>query len=201
MNRGRLFDTMRAKLSIENESSNSMSRSSNLKKHNKEEAIVSSEHLASAEGWQLSELEFGMTISYNAFSRWITRCMSAAGYPDFSPLEVLVLHNINHRHREKRLVDICFMLNVEDQHTVNYALKKLDKAGLILRTKRGKEIFYSASQTGIDACLKYRRVREQCLMESINAMEGDPDELSHNATLLRMLSGLYDQAARAATSL
>ncbi|NQU56828.1 MAG: transcriptional regulator, partial [Rhodospirillales bacterium] len=31
--------------------------------------IVSSEHLASEDGWQFSEFEYGMIIAYNAFSR------------------------------------------------------------------------------------------------------------------------------------
>lgn len=59
--------------------------------------IVSSRHLADGEGWELSELEFGMIIAYNAFSRWMTRCMTAAGQPDLSPLEILIVHNVNHR--------------------------------------------------------------------------------------------------------
>ena len=62
--------------------------------------IVSSRHLAEGEGWEASELEYGMIIAYNAFSRWITRCMAAAGNPDLTSLEILVLHNTNHRDRE-----------------------------------------------------------------------------------------------------
>ena len=68
--------------------------------------IVSSEHLASPDSWQLSEFEYGLIIAYNAFSRWMIRCMGAAGHVDFSPLDILVLHNVNHRKREKRLIDI-----------------------------------------------------------------------------------------------
>ncbi|MCF6177776.1 MAG: winged helix DNA-binding protein, partial [Geopsychrobacter sp.] len=82
--------------------------------------IVSSEHLTSPDSWQLSEFEYGMIIAHNAFTRWMIRCMSAAGHPDFSPLDVLVLHTVNHRKLEKRLADICFVLHVEDTHTVNY---------------------------------------------------------------------------------
>ncbi len=68
--------------------------------------IVSSRHLADSEGWEASEVEYGMIIAYNAFSRWMTRCMSAAGNTDLTPLEILVLHNTNHRGREKRLTDL-----------------------------------------------------------------------------------------------
>ena len=113
--------------------------------------IVSSEHLTSPDSWHLSEFEYGMIIAHHAFSRWMVRCMNAAGYSDFSPLDVLVLHNVNHRQREKRLVDICFVLHIEDSHTVNYSLKKLIKLNLIQKEKRGKEIFYSTTEEGARA--------------------------------------------------
>ena len=51
--------------------------------------IVSSRHLAEGEGWEASELEYGMIIAYNAFSRWMSRCMAAAGNADLTPLEIL----------------------------------------------------------------------------------------------------------------
>lgn len=160
--------------------------------------IVSSRHLATSGGWQLSEFEFGLIVAYNGFSRWVNRCMAAAGYPMLSTLEILVLHNINHRERGKRLTDICFMLNIEDAHTVNYAIKKLVKQELVAGEKSGKEMLYSTTAEGVNLCNKYRDVREQCLIESLNS---DGDELSEIAATLRTLSGMYDQAARAATSL
>ncbi|BHH85806.1 winged helix DNA-binding protein [Desulforhopalus sp. 52FAK] len=163
--------------------------------------IVSSEHLASEDSWPLSEFEYGMIIAHHAFTRWMIRCMHAAGYADFSSLDVLVLHNVNHRNRQKRLVDICFVLHVEDQHTVNYALKKLVKSGLVAREKKGKEIYYTTTTEGRDACAKYREIREQCLTSAYRKLISDGSEMSHNAALLRLMSGLYDQASRAATSL
>lgn len=163
--------------------------------------IVSSRHLADGEGWELSELEFGMIIAYNAFSRWMTRCMSAAGHPDLSPLEILILHNVNHRARDKRLSDICFLLNIEDSHTVNYALRKLLKAGLLDSEKRGKEVFYRTSEAGIELCKGYRDVRRQCLLEGLSSTDVSGPELREIARTLRALSGHYDQASRAAASL
>jgi predicted MarR family transcription regulator len=163
--------------------------------------IVSSEHLTSPDSWQLSEFEYGLIIAYNAFSRWMMRCMSASGQADFSPLDILVLHNVNHRQREKRLIDICFVLHVEDQHTVNYSLKKLVKAGLVGREKRGKEIFYSVTEQGGSACEQYRKIREKCLTSSYRAMDQEGAEMSQTAALLRMMSGMYDQASRSASSL
>jgi predicted MarR family transcription regulator len=168
---------------------------------NPEVPIVSSEHLASPDSWPLSEFEYGMIIAHNGFTRWMIRCMHAAGYADFSPLDVLVLHNVNHRNRQKRLVDICFVLHVEDQHTVNYSLKKLVKNGLVERDKHGKEIFYSTTEEGREACEKYRSIREKCLTAAYRSLDQEGSEISQAAALLRLMSGLYDQASRAASSL
>jgi len=163
--------------------------------------IVSSQHLASADGWQASEFEYGLITAHNAFNKWMIRCMAAAGYTDFSPLDVLVLHNVNHRERSKRLNDICFVLHIEDQHTVNYSLKKLVKMDLVTREKRGKEIFYSVTEAGRSTCDTYREIRERCLVSALKSLDGDTSEISQTAAVLRLMSGLYDQAARAASSL
>ncbi len=160
--------------------------------------IVASRHLATPSGWPLSEFEFGLIVAYNGFSRWVNRCMAASGHPTLSTLEILVLHNINHRDRGKRLSDVCFMLNIEDAHTVNYAIKKLIKNGLVAGEKSGKEMLYSPTEEGADLCNIYRDVREQCLIESLST---DADQLSEIAATLRTMSGIYDQAARAASSL
>ena len=61
-------------------------------------------------------------MASNAFHRWVVHCMSAAGLKDLMPLDVLVLHHVSHRARDKRLSDICFIMNIEDTHLVNYSL-------------------------------------------------------------------------------
>ena len=169
-------------------------------------AIVSSAHLVSERAAELSAFEYGLYIASNAFERWIVRCMAAAGRPELGALDVMVLHSVNHRARDKRLADICFVLNIEDSHTVNYALKKLARLGLVVGDKRGKEIFYATSKEGEALCLKYREVREACLVNAFSVFAGGQDEdlnaeIGQAADLLRALSGLYDQAARSATSL
>ncbi len=163
--------------------------------------IVSSRHLAEGEGWELSELEYGLIVAYNAFSRWMTRCMAAAGQPDLSPLEILILHNVNHRNKDKRLSDICFLLNIEDSHTVNYGLRKLLKAELLESEKRGKEVFYRTSPVGAALCEAYRDVRRQCLLDGLPGADLSGKDLRELARSLRALSGQYDQASRAAASL
>ena len=168
--------------------------------------IVASAHLVSEGSAELSELEFGLITASNAFDRWIVRCMAAAGHPDLGALDVLVLHQVNHRDRRKKLSDLCFLLNVEDSHTVTYALRKLARLGLVEGEKSGKERLYATTAAGRDACERYREVRESCLISALGAfapagVEDLNAQAGEAAEILRVISGLYDQAARSATSL
>jgi len=163
--------------------------------------ILSSAHLAEGEWGELSEFEFGLIVSYNAFSRWAVRCMAAAGMPDLTITDVLVLHHVHHRGRPKKLADVCFTLSYEDTHVVNYSLKKLLGLGLLSSEKLGKEVFYETTPAAAALLRRYRAVREQCLLPSVPTALDNAAELAAVAARLRALSGIYDQAARAATSL
>lgn len=163
--------------------------------------IVSSAHLVSPRSAEMSEFEFGLIVSGNAFHRWIVHCMSAAGLKDLTPLDVLVLHHVTHRARDKRLADISFIMNVEDTHLINYALKKLQGLGVVASSKNGKEVTYAATEEGRRYVQRYREIREGCLINALKADEGLNRDIGELARLLRVLSGVYDQAARSAASL
>ena len=171
--------------------------------------IVSSAHLVAEGAAELSEFEYGLMVAGSAFNRWMVRCMAAAKAQDtessdwdMGALDVQVLHTVNHRGREKKLADVCFTLNVEETHLVNYALKKLVKAGLVDVARRGKEAHYGTTEKGEALCARYREVRDACLIDTLSALGAiDNKEVGQAASVLRALSGLYDQAARAATSL
>lgn len=163
--------------------------------------IVSSAHLVSEQATELSEFEFGLNMAVNAYHRWVVHCMAAAGQEGLGALDVLVLHLVNHREREKRLSDLCFLLNIEDSHVVNYSLKKLARLKLVTAHRRGKETFHATNEAGQAACARYREIRESCLVASHAALGEDNKAIGEAARMLRVLSGLYDQAARAAASL
>lgn len=163
--------------------------------------IVSSAHLASGASPALSEFEFGLILVGHAFDRWMVRCMAAAGVKDCSALDVLVLHTVNHRGRAKKLADICLVLNVEDTHTVAYALKKLERLKLVRSGRAGKEKSVTITPAGEEACLRYREIREALLVRTVRALGLDEAVLRDVAERMRALSGHYDQAARSAASL
>jgi predicted MarR family transcription regulator len=163
--------------------------------------IVSSAHLAAGVLPGLSEVEFGLSLAVHAFHRWMVRCMAAAGVPDLSPLDVLVLHSVRHRQRPKKLADLCLVLGIEDTHVITYAVKKLEAAGLVISTRSGKEKLVAATEAGTEACDRYHAIRERLLARPVKAAGLPPQLLSEMGSLLRALSGHYDQAARAAASL
>jgi predicted MarR family transcription regulator len=164
------------------------------------EPVVSSAHLAAGSMPALSEYEFGLILASSAFNRWIVRCMAAAGAPGMSALDVLVLHAVNHRDRQKTLADLCLVLNIEDTHTVSYSLKKLERDGLIETGRQGKEKTAAISEKGAALCARYGEVREELLVRTVKTLSIDEEDLSQLSTLLRGLSGTYDQASRAAAA-
>ena len=163
--------------------------------------IVASAHLASGAMPGLSEFEFGLMMASHAFDRWIVRCMAAAGMPGLAPLDVMVLHTVNHRGRAKTLADICLVLNIEDTHLATYAIRKLVKTGLVISGKVGKEKSVAMSEKGTALCERYREIREALLVGATTVYNQDDMLFTKLANELRILSGQYDQATRAAASL
>ncbi|WP_228550733.1 winged helix DNA-binding protein [Endozoicomonas sp. OPT23] len=163
-------------------------------------SIVSSSHLADDKGLPLSEFEYALTMVNNAFQRWMVCCSNSANHQELSPLDILIIHNINHRERAKRIADVAFTLNIEDVHTVSYSVRKMQKSGLLQATKKGKDNYYSLTEKGQEFCAEYRRIRDLCLMRSMEQLQLD-SSLGDVAAMMRTLSGLYDQASRAAHSL
>lgn len=162
---------------------------------------VSSAALLSERSVELTEFEYGMNIAWNAFERWRIRCMTAAGIQDLTAHDVTILHRVNHQARHKRLADICFTLNIEDTHVVSYSLRKLVHAGLVESEKRGKEAFFITTPRGREACERYRELREKFLVSALAPDAEARFELGELGRVLRVLSGLYDQAARGVSTL
>jgi predicted MarR family transcription regulator len=73
--------------------------------------------------------------------------------------------------------------------------------GVVASRKNGKEVTYAATESGRQFVERYREIRETCLIAALKADEGLNRDIGELARLLRVLSGMYDQAARAAASL
>ena len=73
--------------------------------------------------------------------------------------------------------------------------------GVVASRKNGKEVTYAATEEGRRYVQRYREIREGCLINALKADEGLNRDIGELARLLRVLSGVYDQAARSAASL
>ena len=75
------------------------------------------------------------------------------------------------------------------------------KMELLTSEKRGKEVFYNVSNAGEELCAAYRDVRGRCFLDGLSRLDMTGEEMREIAASLRALSGQYDQAGRAASSL
>jgi predicted MarR family transcription regulator len=166
----------------------------------KRELVVSSAHLAAGGSPGLSELEYGLILASQAFMRWIVRCMAAAGVGNLSPTEVMILHTVRHRDRPKTVADICLVLGIADTHVATYALRKLESAELVSAARIQKEKAIRITDHGLAALTRYSEIREKLLVSAVQVSSLEEESLSDVASQLRVLSGFYDQAARAAAT-
>jgi len=144
----------------------------------------------------MTQFELAMIVARNAQEQWVLRCAAAAGMKGYSTTDLLVLHMVGYG--PKRLADICFSLNIEDTHIVSYALKKLQRAKLVESSRIGKDTFFSPSPEGAAFVVDYKSTRKRFLIKALARLSDGELELEQITDMLRVLSGLYEQAARSA---
>lgn len=147
----------------------------------------------------LGELELAAASASHALQRWIMGCTRAAGQARLSLMDVLVLHHIAHRADGERLAELRFALDIEDAHVVAYAVRKLCARGLVVARRAGKDKIYASTVLGREHVERYEEMRQQRLLAQLQGIE--PDRLRELRRYFKTMSGLYDQAARAASSL
>ena len=165
----------------------------------KREAKKNRSNTEPTEGEQLSELELALTILWNSVRRWLSQRSQARPTTGLADLDVFLLHLLVYRNKQLRATDLAFALSIDDMHVVSYSLKKLARLGMISSARIGKEVFYEPTQQGRQHYLDFLEDREQYLEPAMTLIAHDHD-LKSLTTLLRALSGVYEQAARSAAS-
>ncbi|MGK2888959.1 MAG: winged helix DNA-binding protein [Candidatus Malihini olakiniferum] len=107
--------------------------------------------------------------------------MAGAGEADLAVNDILLLHHVHHRGCSKKLADICFTLNYEDTHVINYYLKKLMTMQLISGEQSCKEVFYTTTPAGVALVERFRDVRNRCLLTTMAGEVKDGEVLSNIA--------------------
>lgn len=178
-----------------------MSKSATKKRAARDELQPEVKYLAAGSaGLATSEFEISMIVFWHTFSRWVERCGQAAGVEGLSTFDLLILHFLRLRRRPLRAVDIGFALSIEDQHLVSYSLRKLLRLALVASEKNGKEILYTTTPKSENSFRRYVEVRQRLLISAIEMMQSPGYDMTALGGMLRALSGIYEQAARAAAS-
>jgi predicted MarR family transcription regulator len=148
----------------------------------------------------MTQFELALVVAHNAFSQWTVRCGTAVGAGRFSSLELLVVGFLNAHDQTVRATDISFALKIEDNYTVQYALKKLLAAGIVESQRLGKETLFSMTEKGRSLYGDYSVVRSKFLLDAMSMLSEDGLDMDGLVGRLRAISGIYEQAARNAAS-
>lgn len=158
-------------------------------------------HLARTETErQLSDFEFGLERLAQAYYRWKAACLSAVCDTPLSGDDVAVLNVVRMGDEPKRLSEVGQLLNRVDVPNLQYATRKLTRAGLIETegVSSRKETRYRATAAGRAVTEAYAAVRAATLPPMLEALDGWPIKSEATRLQLDMLASLYAQAAQIA---
>jgi len=158
-------------------------------------------HLARTETERrLSDFEFRLERLAQAYYRWKAACLAAVCDVPLTGDDVAVLNVVRMGDEPKRLSEVGQLLNRVDVPNLQYAARKLLRAGLI-ETEGGssrKETRYRATATGRSVTEAYAALRASTLPPMLDALDGWAAKSETASIHLELISSLYAQAAQAA---
>jgi predicted MarR family transcription regulator len=158
-------------------------------------------HLARTETERrLSDFEFGLERLAQAYYRWKAACLAAVCDVPLTGDDVAVLNVVRMGDEPKRLSEIGQLLNRVDVPNLQYATRKLTRAGLIETEGNSsrKETRYRVTAIGRAVTEAYAALRAATLPPMIDALEGWAAKSEATSAQLDLISSLYAQAAQIA---
>ncbi|NEY89372.1 winged helix DNA-binding protein [Tabrizicola oligotrophica] len=159
-------------------------------------------HLAqSAAEVDTTELEFALMRAFEGFGRWQSECLASVCDLAATGPENAMLHIIRMNDRPKSLKEIARLMNRDDVPNIQYSLRKLLGAGLILRQGAGRSgVTYDCTEEGRRVTDDYAVLRRKLLLAEIADMPGFAQRLAEAGRTLNLLSGVYEEIARVAAT-
>lgn len=103
--------------------------------------------------------------------------------------------------RPKSIKDIARLTNRDDIPSIQYSLRKLNKAGLIQRTGSGRsDVTYTVTDEGLRITETFAHIRKSLLISMLKELHDSGDKLRQAASTLELVGGIYEQAARIAST-
>lgn len=161
-------------------------------------------------GWHLArtpleidvtEVEYALMRSYEAFGRWQAECLATVIEFSATGAENALLHVIRMNDRPKTIHDLARMTNREDIPNIQYSLRKLIKGGFVKRSGSGRTgVKYEVTPLGHRVTARYADIRSVLLIDAFARVPDLAAKLADAADTLELVTGIYEQAARAAAT-
>ncbi|GLH80372.1 hypothetical protein SSBR45G_52810 [Bradyrhizobium sp. SSBR45G] len=158
-------------------------------------------HLARSDAERrLSDFEFALERLAQSYYRWKASCLAAVCEVPLTGDDVAVLNVVRMGDEPKRLTEVGQLLNRVDVPNLQYATRKLVRAGLIETEGRSsrKETRYRATARGRAVTEDYAALRAATLPPMFDGLPGWIDSCAATTEQLDQMSGLYGQATRVA---
>lgn len=148
-----------------------------------------------------TELEFALMRTFEGFGRWQSECLASVCDLSATGPENAMLHVIRMNERPKTIKDLARMTNRDDIPNIQYSLRKLIAAGLVVRKGAGRSgVTYEVTEEGRRVTEDYGAVRRRLLLAAIQNLPGFSERLAEATRTLNLLSGLYEEVARVAAT-
>ena len=144
----------------------------------------------------LTRLELGIIRAYGALSRWAVELHKHVGGQQMPYSDVALLHTIRMRGGSPTFPELLLFLNRMDISNVQYSLRKLEKLGLVTRTRGGtrRDTILSITDESEQLTEDFGAVRDEVLVHLCDTVEDFENAMNDAASALERLAGIYDQA-------
>ena len=149
-----------------------------------------------------TEFEWAVMRFFSAFERSCLQLSITGGSSNLSFQELVLLHVVGLQHHAQTSHSIARQLNRDDIQNLQYALRKLEKRGLIGKSlgDRNKTAHYSITSEGRECVELYAKIRAQLLTGRTELVSEIDRKLQAATQLLSVLTGIYDDVARVAAT-
>lgn len=148
-----------------------------------------------------TELEFALMRTFEGFGRWQSECLASVCDLSATGPENALLHIIRMNDRPKSIKDLARLTNRDDVPNIQYSLRKLIGAGLVLRKGSGRSgVTYEVTDSGRQVTDDYGALRRRLLLQAITNVPGFSERLAEATRTLNLLSGIYEEVSRVAAT-
>lgn len=153
-------------------------------------------HLSgTAEEARLANIELAVERMMQSYHRWKSACLETVVPVQLTGDDITILNVVRADQRAKKLAEVAGILNRSDTSNLQYAMRKLIKAGLVEKVGGGsrRDTAYRATELGVDVTRRYAEARRRLLIRRLDA-DATEAALQRARELIEALTGCYEAA-------